>query len=236
MLFFDVRVIIYFMTDGQKLRAVLFDLDGTLIDSSQIWREVDEEFFARRNMPVPEGYQQNIAHLGFRECAAFTVRNYLPKEEESAIIAEWHEMSLSKYRAKDGSRYFKPGAVSFVQKLKNAGYFLCVATASSPDFFLPVLRSGGIEGLFDAFATVEDAGKNKSFPDIFLLAAERLGVQPEECAVFEDNLAALRAAKSAGMFTAAVFDGQEISVEEALKRESALFVRSFESFDDSKFF
>ena len=76
------------MTDRKKIRAVIFDLDGTLIDSLEIWREVDEEFFARRGMQIPQGYQETIAHLGFRECAAYTVKNYMPTESEEAIVAE----------------------------------------------------------------------------------------------------------------------------------------------------
>ena len=57
--------------------AAIFDLDGTLVDSMRIWREVDEEFFARRGMPVPAAYQEEIAHLGFRASAEYTVGKYL---------------------------------------------------------------------------------------------------------------------------------------------------------------
>lgn len=176
------------MKEKKGIRAAVFDLDGTLIDSMEIWREVDEDFFARRGMPVPEGYQERIAHLGFRECAAFTVREYLPSESEEEIIEEWRKLSLSKYSAEDGAKYFKPGALVFVRRLKEKGIRLGVATASSPDFFMPILRAGGVETLFDEYCTVDEAGRNKSCPDIFLRIAEKLGVTPAECAVFEDNL------------------------------------------------
>lgn len=218
------------MIQWNKVRAAVFDLDGTLIDSMEIWREVDEEFFARRGMAVPEGYQEAIAHLGFAECAAFTRSRYLPQESCEDMIGEWRALSLSRYNAADGAKYFKPGAVQLLRLLRSAGMKLCVATASSPDFYLPVLRAGGAEELFDAFATVAEAGKNKSFPAVFELAAEKLGVPPSACLVFEDNLTALRAAKTAGMQAVAVYDEQSRANHAAMEAEAEEFVRSFEDF------
>ena len=220
------------MKEKNGIRAAVFDLDGTLIDSMEIWREVDEDFFARRGMAVPEGYQERIAHLGFRECAAFTVREYLPAESEAEIIEEWRALSLSKYSAEDGAKYFKEGAVGLVRRLKEQGIRLGVATASSPDFFLPILRAGGVESLFDEFCTVDEAGRNKSCPDIFLLIAKKLGVTPAECAVFEDNLAALRAAKGTGMFAVGVYDEASRAFHAEMEREADLFIRSFEELRD----
>ena len=170
------------MKQTSGIRAAVFDLDGTLIDSMEIWREVDEDFFARRGMAVPEGYQERIAHLGFRECAAFTVREYLPNESEVDIIEEWRALSLSKYSAADGAKYFKPGAIAFVRRLREKGI--------------------------------------------------RLGVAPAECAVFEDNLAALRAAKGTGMFAVGVFDEASRAFHAEMEREADLFIRSFEDLRD----
>ena len=204
------------MIDWKSIRAAVFDLDGTLIDSARIWQEVDETFFARRGMAVPQGYAEEIAHLGFAESAALTVRRYLPSERAEEVIEEWRALSLSRYRAEEGARYFKPGAIRLVSRMREAGLRLCVATASLPEFFRPILRAGGIESLFDDVVTVADAGKNKSFPDIFLHSAQRLGVPPASCAVFEDNGKALAAARRAGMRTCAVYDGQPQPVWEAI--------------------
>ena len=103
------------MIQWKGVRAAVFDLDGTLIDSMEIWREVDEAFFARRGMPVPDGYQEAIAHLGFAECAAFTRKHYLPAERCEDMIEEWRALSLARYNAADGARYFKPGAVPLLR-------------------------------------------------------------------------------------------------------------------------
>ena len=152
------------MIDWKSIRAAVFDLDGTLIDSARIWQEVDEIFFARRGMAVPPGYAEEIAHLGFAESAALTVRRYLPSERAEEVIEEWRALSLSRYRAEEGARYFKPGAIRLVSRMREAGLRLCVATASLPEFFRPILRAGGIESLFDDVVTVADAGKTRAFP------------------------------------------------------------------------
>ena len=96
--------------------------------------------------------------------------------------------------------------------------------------FLPVLKTGGVADLFSAFVTVDEAGKNKSFPDVFLLCAKKLGVRPQECLVFEDNLTAIRSAKAAGMQTAAVSDGQTLAHHPALRAEADAFIEDFYAF------
>lgn len=209
------------------MKGAIFDLDGTLIDSMGIWLEIDREFFAKRGMSVPDEYQKTIAHLGFRECASYTVRRYGLKEKEEDIIAEWREMSLKKYAAKDSARYMKPYAAAYLTYLKERGIRLCVATASRPELYEPILRNNGLYALFDCFTTVDEVKKNKSFPDIFLRSAEKLGLPPEECEVYEDSLIALRCAKSAKMRTVAVFDESAGETEELLKSEADRFIYSF---------
>ncbi len=216
------------MIDWNQIRAVVFDLDGTLIDSYEIWRAVDEAFFAQRGMPVPDGYQEEIAHLGFHESAAYTVRRYLPDEREEDIIQEWRALSLAQYASKDGAQYFKAGAIELVRCLYSAGLKLCVATASLPEFFLPILRAGGVQELFDACITVSEVGKSKGFPDIFLRSAQALGVAPSACVVFEDNRMALASARLAGMRTAAVYDRQEPAQWKEITRAADLAVQNFD--------
>lgn len=212
---------------GSEIKGAIFDLDGTLIDSMEIWREIDEDFFSARGMEVPENYQENISHLGFREVAAFTVRNYLQNEKEEDLIAEWGEMCRAKYSARDSAKYFKSGAIELLKRFYEEGLKLSVATASSPDFFLPILRSGGVENLFDNITTVDEVKKDKSHPDIFLRCAEKMELKTKECIVFEDNIFAVRAAKAAGMKTVAIFDKISEKQVNELKEISDLFLYDF---------
>ncbi len=224
------------MNKRGTLTAAVFDLDGTLIDSMRIWQEVDEEFFARRNMPVPEHYQAEIAHLGFRASAEFTVAKYLPQESVPAVLEEWRAQVAGKYASADAERYFKAGAQAYVRALHAAGVRLGVATASAPELFLPVLEAGGIRELFSAFTTVDEAGAHKGCTDIFFLSAQKLGAEPAQCAVFEDNLTALRAAKRAGMFTVGVFDEAARDTAPQLMAEADVFVRTFSELENYRLF
>lgn len=227
MQFLNGRVIIECMIHKVRSAAV-FDLDGTLIDSMEIWREVDEEFFARRGMKVPELYQEQIAHLGFHECARFTIEKYLPKEREQDIIAEWRILSQEKYAAKDGAKYFKRGAIEFLNCLHAQGMKMAVATASSEELFLPILKAARVAEYFSCFVTVEQAGKNKGHPDIFELAANRLGEKTGNCFVFEDNLMAIKAAKRAGMHTVGVYDEATRSQRALIENEADFYILSFD--------
>ena len=209
------------------MKGAIFDLDGTLIDSMGLWLDIDREFFAKRNMSVPADYQRSIAHLGFKECAAFTVGQYLPNEKEEDVIAEWREMSLERYAAKDSARYMKPYAAEYLRSLKACGVRLCVATASHPELYEPILRNNGLFSLFDGFTTVDEVRKNKSFPDIFLKSAEKLGLAPADCVLYEDSFVALCSAKSANMRTVAVYDESAAGMVEELKRISDEFIYSF---------
>ena len=209
------------------MKGAIFDLDGTLIDSMGIWLEIDREFFAKRGRAVPDGYQKTIAHLGFQECAQYTVREYCPNERAEDLIEEWRSASLQKYAAKDSARYMKPQASEFLHKLKGEGIHLCVATASRPELYEPILKNNRLYDLFECFTTVDEVKKNKSFPDIFLKSAEKMFVLPDECVVFEDSYVALRCAKSVGMRTVAVFDESAAEVVDRLREYSDRFIRGF---------
>ena len=178
-------------------RAALFDLDGTLLDSMDVWTRVDEVFFAARNMPVPEDYGRALAGKSYRESAQYTVERYFPDENWQDVIAEWTRLSEIEYAE---HVQLKPGALSYLRMLKREGVKLAVATALPPNLYGPCLSHLGVMELFDALCSTEHTGgRGKASGEVYLLAAEKLGVKPEDCAVFEDVLAGIQGAKSAGM-------------------------------------
>ena len=184
--------------------AAIFDLDGTLLDSVWVWREVDRVFFEEMGMAEPEDYACSIQGMSFRETAEYTVRRFDLARTAEEVMATWMRMTAEAYARRVT---LKPGALHYLRALKRAGVKLAVASANREALFGPTLRRWGAWELFDVVCTsaeVGDAGKGDGA--LFLLAAQRLGVAPEDCAVFEDTLEGVRGARRAGMRVYAVRD------------------------------
>ena len=184
--------------------AAIFDLDGTLLDSVWVWREVDRAFFEELGIEEPEDYARAIQGMSFRETAEYTVRRFGLSRTTEAVMDGWMRMTAEAYAHRVA---LKPGALSYLRALKRAGVKLAVASANREDLFGPTLRRCGAWELFDAVCTsaeVGDAGKGDGA--LFALAAEKLGVAPGECVVFEDTLEGVRGARKAGMGVYAVRD------------------------------
>ena len=107
-------------------RAALFDLDGTLLDSMNVWKRVDEIFFADRGMAVPEDYGRKVAGMSYRETAEFTVAEYLPGETAQGLLDEWSRLSLREYAERVP---LKPGAADYLRMVRRAGVRLAGTTA-----------------------------------------------------------------------------------------------------------
>ncbi len=185
------------MSHNFPYTGAIFDLDGTVLDSLGVWHHVNERFFAARGLAIPEDYTRTIAGMSFSETAAYTVDLCGTGESLEAVEAEWLAMAADEY-ACDVQPV--PGAREFLRRLKRAGVRLAAATANRLPLIEPALERLGLIELFDAILTTGDLGdKNKSDGALFRLAADRLGIAPEACVVFEDTLEGIRGARAAGM-------------------------------------
>ena len=186
-----------------QIKAAIFDMDGTLIDSMGVWSKIDIDFLEKRGFQVPENLKSSIEHLTFLECAEYFKKNFVLQDTLQEIMDEWVEMAKNEY---EYNIKLKPGVKEYLNLLKNLGIKISIATSNSLFLIEKVLKSNEIYDFFDSITTIDEVNRGKDFPDIYLLAAKKLGVLPKECLVFEDILPAVLGAKSAGMKVIGVHD------------------------------
>ena len=194
--------------EGVKL--LIFDLDGTLLDSMSVWHDVDVEFLGRYGYEVTPEYTDIVKRASIEDAARYTQTKYRIPLTWEEIVDAWESMVYEFYRAEVK---LKEGALEYVKEAKRLGFILSVTTALSKKNANAALEATGIRDLFDCVITLEDLDGNmsKGTPDIFLRASSYISakgevVTPDKALVFDDVLQAIEGAKAGGFLTCAVYD------------------------------
>lgn len=206
------------------MTGAIFDLDGTLFDSMWVWHRVDEQFLERHGLPREDDYLKSLGPMGFHRAAEYTKAYFNMSCSAEDIVNEWFLQAKEMY---DREVQIKDGVKEYLEKLRRDGVKLGIATSNHRDLFAGTLKRCGIDGLFDAVATTSEVARGKEFPDVYLLAAERLGTIPAETAVFEDIPQGLSGAKAGGFITFAVEDPFSEKERETLRSLADRYITSF---------
>lgn len=207
-----------------EIKAIIFDLDGTLIDSMYVWHKIDIDFLAERGLKVPPDYEQAIKTMHFETAAEYTIARFGFKETPQEIMSIWLNMALNEYAH---NVRLKDNVEELLKRLKTLSVKIGIATSSKPILAEPVLKNNGVYDCFDMICYTSEVGLDKRHPDIYLLTAKKLGVKPEECIVFEDIIDGINGAKLAGMRTIAVYDEGSADDVEILKSVADKYIYSF---------
>jgi len=191
--------------------AVIFDLDGVLADSEPWWNQIDAKLLAEYRVNYCGEYHRNVLGVSYRLAVEF----YKNAFHISASVEE-----LMRRRGEIATDFFAsrvdlfPSAEMTLKQLREIKLLLAVATSSVSASARPLLERTGIRSLFSVVITGDEVQQGKPHPDIYVRAAEKLGISPEACLVIEDSLAGIAAGKAANMRVAAIPDRRFVDPRE----------------------
>jgi HAD superfamily hydrolase (TIGR01509 family) len=200
------------------IEAVVFDLDGVLLQSEEVWDAVRERYVREAGGRYDDEVQRAMMGMSAPEWSRYLHEEAGVWEDPEDINREVVERMLQAYRRE---LPLLPGAVEAVRRTGES-FPLGLASSSNREVFEAVLDLAGIADCFSATVSSEEVPRGKPAPDVYLEAARRLGVAPERCAAVEDSHAGIRSAKSAGMRVVAIPNASYPPDDEALELADAV--------------
>ena len=180
--------------------AVVFDLDGVIVDSEQVWDQVRDAYARERGGKYPPTAARAMMGMSSVEWSRYMADELGVQETPEQINADIVGRMLERYGE---APPLIPGAVDAVRRLAER-WPLAIASSSNPELIDVVIHSAGLADLFEVAVSSQEVPRGKPSPDVYLEAARRLDVDPIACGAVEDSTNGIRAAESAGMWVVAV--------------------------------
>ncbi len=212
------------------LKGAIFDFDGTLVDSMFIWETFGEDYLRSLGKEPKENLCETFATFTLEQAAEYYRQNYCVTLSAEEIVSGINKMVLQSYRTKVE---LKSGVAEFLEKLKNQGVKMCVATVTDRSVVEEVLGRLGVREYFSEIFTCSEVGCNKEIPDIYNKALLHLNTEKSETVVFEDAFYALMTAKNDGFKVVAVYDKHEKN-QVQMKANADYYVSDYTRFDFTK--
>ncbi len=208
----------------QDIKAVIFDLDGSLVDSMWMWRAIDIEYLGRFGIPLPEDLQSRIEGMSFSETAVYFKEHFPIPDSIDQIKEDWNCMAWDKYA---NEVPLKPGIPEFLERCREEGIKLGIATSNSRQLVENIAKVHNLRDYFSCIMTGCDVAHGKPSPDIYLAVAEGLDCPPSQCLVFEDIIPGIQAGKAAGMRVCAVEDAYSVNDRERKKALADYYISDY---------
>ena len=207
-----------------NIKAVIFDMDGTLIDSMWLWKAIDIEYLNKHGHELPEDLQKSIEGKSFTETALYFKERFAIEDSVEDIKAEWNTMAGEYYKHRVT---MKDMAEPFLRRLLDMDYKTGIGTSNSKELVGVIMNKFGLEEMIHSIRTSCEVAAGKPSPDIYLKVAEDLGVLPEECLVFEDVPMGIMAAKNAGMKCCAVYDDFSKDMDDEKRQLADYYIKDY---------
>ncbi|NLL06815.1 MAG: HAD family phosphatase [Clostridiaceae bacterium] len=213
------------------IKAAIFDLDGTLIDSMEYWRDCGEIFVRSQNIEPEKDLSQKLFRFSMKDGVDYLHKNYFQSWNTEDINNGIINVLADSYKTKI---QLKKGALQILSYLKEKNIPCAIATATPRNLFEPAFIRLDLENYFNKVFTCPELNTNKAVPFIYKEAAKSLFVNENETVVFEDALIPIRTAKKAGFRTVGVFDKSSQNDTDKIKVFSDIYLESLEYFDEKE--
>ena len=208
------------MTEG--IKGVIFDVDGVLLDSMEIWTDLGARYLMSLGKEPEEGLAGILFSMSMEQGAEYLTEQYslglTPEEVTDGLSGMLRDFYFYEVAA-------KPGAAALMERFRAEGIKMTAATSSPAEHVGRALERNGMLGYLDRIFTVAEVGTSKHSPEIFDEAAAFMGTSRYETLVFEDSLYALKTAAEAGFHTAGVFDARGEADQEGMKETAEIYIK-----------
>lgn len=210
-----------------KITGAIFDFDGTLFDSMHVWKGIRYKFFDRIGLVLSDEDEEAFKGLYLRESLILAKQRFDMKETQEELYAKFFDMIKEMYLADTEP---KNDIIDFLEKLKEKGVKMGIATATGEPALEAVLEKYGMLHYFDVILSTYTVGAAKTEPKVYDVVLEKLGTDKETTWIFEDALYAATTAKKNGYNVVGIYDKSEEKPDE-LKELADVYIHNYSELD-----
>lgn len=206
------------------MTGYIFDLDGTILDSMPDWQLQLDNLLLSKGILPPTDLLDRTKTLGLENATGMILQEFHLPDDPALVYQQFQTDMTKRYCS---TITLKPGIESYLQTLYAKHSPMAIATATERNMVRLVLEHHGFTIFFPHITTVAEVGIGKHSPRIYQVTAEKMGLTPEDCIVFEDSLKGVLSAKQAGFQTVGIYEATNLSEQAALKREATWYIHDF---------
>ena len=210
--------------DIKNIQGVIFDLDGTILDSMHIWSDIGLLFLKNKGIEPPEGIEDEFVKMSMVQAAEYYIKNIDPTATVMDIVNKVNSLVQGFYF---NEVIKKSGVEDFLNFLKNKNVKMCIATATDKHLVKKALERNGILEYFSEIFTCSSVGAGKDTPVIYDVALKHLGTPKENTFVFEDALYAIETANKAGYNIVGINDISEKANPDDVKKLCDYYINNY---------